>query len=231
MKKRMIAMALLIVMLFALSACGNEAAAPAAQPAAQDGAPAAADQSAEPASEPGDAQPADQPGDEPTAVATENAIPDGSGVVTITSEQQGFSIDFDSDKYTAFANLVGNIDVFAGKEEGIPRCSVSLRLKENTEDAASYLKSVAADIEAEKGKNMVNRADEPKKITYGDRDIYYIVFTYNDKDAGGNVQTAYYAENLKSGDVVVFTSSALEDQTQDVNDILQLAIKTFKFGA
>ena len=230
MKKRMIAMALLIVMIFALAACGgSQAAAPAAQPAAPaDGqSDAPADQA--PAQDAG--QPAEQSGDEPTAVATENAIPDGSGVVTIKSDEQGFSIDFDSDKYTAFPNLVGNIDIFAGQEEGIPKCSVSLRLKENTEDAAAYLKSVAADVEVEKGKNMVSKADEPKKISYGDRDIYYIVFSYKDKEAGGNIQTAYYAENLKNGDVAVFTSSALEDQTQDVNDILQLAIKSFKLGA
>ncbi|MDO4989029.1 MAG: hypothetical protein Q4E45_00840 [Eubacteriales bacterium] len=217
MKKRMIAIALLIVMLFALSACGgNEQAAPAAQPAAQTDAPAAD-------------QPADQTDSEVTAVATENAIPDGSGVVTLTSKAQGFSIDFDSDKYVAMENPVGNIDIFAGQDEGIPKCTVSLRLKENTEDAAAYLKSVAQDIEAEKGKDMVVKAGEPQKI--GDRDIYYIAFTFKDKEAGGNVQTAYYAQNLKSGDVAVFTSSALEGQTEDVDAILKLAVQSFKFGA
>ena len=149
--------------------------------------------------------------------------------MTITSEDQGFSIDFDSDKYVAMENPVGNIDIFAGQDEGIPKCTVSLRLKENTEDAAAYLKSVARDIETEKGKNMVTKAGEPKKI--GDRDIYYIAFTFQNKDAGGNVQTAYYAENLKNGDVAVFTSSALEGQTEDVDAILKLAVQSFKLSA
>ena len=151
--------------------------------------------------------------------------------MTITSEDQGFSIDFDSDKYTAFTNQVGNIDIYAGQEEGIPMCSVMLRLKENTADAVSFLKNTAEGIEIEQGKNMVKKADEPKKVDFGDRDLYYIVCTYKDKDAGGNVQCVYYAENLKSGDVAVYTSRALEGQTDDVQAILQRAVQTFKFGA
>ncbi len=86
-------------------------------------------------------------------------------------------------------------------------------------------------VAEELGKSMVTKAGEPKKISYGDRDIYYIAYTYKDKDAGGNVMTVYYAENLKDGDVAVYTSSALEGQTQDVDAILSLAIKSFKFGA
>ena len=160
-----------------------------------------------------------------------NGIPDGSGVVTKTSEGQGFSIDFDSDKYVAMENLVGNIDIFAGQDEGLPMCSVSLHLKENTSDAVSYLKDYVESVELEKGKNMVTKAGEPKKVSYGDRDIYYVTFTFKDKDAGGNVMTVYYAENLKGGDVVVYSSSALEGQTADVDSILALAIKSFKFGA
>ena len=217
MKKRMIAMALVIVMLFALSACGNEAAAPAAQPAAQTEAPAAA--------------PADQPAEDPLTAAMAKGIPDGSGVVTKASEGQGFSIDFDSDKYVAMENLVGNIDIFAGQDEGIPKCSVSLHLKENSPDAVAYLKSVGQNVADEKGKDMVSKAGEPAKVSYGDRDLYYIAFTFKDKNAGGNVMTVYYAENLKSGDVAVYTSSALEGQTQDVDAILALAIQSFKFGA
>ena len=158
-------------------------------------------------------------------------IPDGSGVVSKASEGQGFSIDFDSDKYVAMENLVGNIDIFAGQDEGIPKCSVSLHLKENSPDAVTYLKNHAEAVAEELGKSMVTKAGEPKKISYGDRDIYYIAYTYKDKDAGGNVMTVYYAENLKDGDVAVYTSSALEGQTQDVDAILALAIQSFKFGA
>ena len=244
MKKRMIAMALLIVMIFALAACGGkQEAAPAEQPAAQDAAPAdtapadaapadAAPADAAPADTPEAQEPAEQPGeDDFLAAAIASGIPDGSGVVTITSEDQGFSIDFDSDKYTAFPNQVGNIDIYAGQEEGIPMCSVMLRLKENTDDAVAFLKSTAESIEIEQGKNMVKKADEPKKVDFGDRDLYYIVCTYKDKDAGGNVQCVYYAENLKSGDVAVYTSRALEGQTDDVQAILQRAVQTFKFGA
>ena len=241
MKKRMIAMALLIAMLFALSACGgSQQAAPAAQPAAAgDAAPAPADQSAEqPADQPADQsadqsaeQPAEQGGDsEVTAIATENAIPDGSGIVTFKSNLGGFSFDFDSDKYVAMENPVGNVDIFAGQDEGIPRCTVALRLKENTEDAVAYLKDLVEGVETEKGKNMVNKAGEPKKVAYGDRDIYYVAYTFKDKEAGGNVMSVYYAENLKGGDVAVYTSSALEGQTADVDAILQLAVQTFKFS-
>ena len=237
MKKRMIAMALLIVMIFALAACGGKQEAPAEQPAAQEAAPAdAAPADAAPADEvPADAPEAQESAEQPTeddflAAAIAAGIPDGSGVVTITSEDQGFSIDFDSDKYTAFPNQVGNIDIYAGQEEGIPMCSVMLRLKENTDDAVAFLKSTAESIEIEQGKNMVKKADEPKKVDFGDRDLYYIVCTYKDKEAGGNIQCVYYAENLKGGDVAVYTSRALEGQTDDVQAILQRAIQSFKFG-
>ncbi|MCR5575997.1 MAG: hypothetical protein K6F56_03190, partial [Oscillospiraceae bacterium] len=171
-----------------------------------------------------------QPAEPGIATPTENAIPDGSGIVSKYSELQGFSINFDSDKYVAMENLVGNIDIFAGQDEGIPKCTVSLHLQENSDDAVTYLKTLAEGVEAEKGKNMVTKAGEPKKYDLADRDLYYISFTYKDKEAGGNVRSVYWAENLKGGDVAVYTSSALEGQTEDVDAILNLAIQTFKFG-
>ena len=242
MKKRMIAIGLLIMMLFALPACGSKteaSPAPAAQSApAAEAAPAPAEKPAEQPAEQPTEQPAEKPAEqaEPEsvdlgpAVANEKAIPDGSGIVTSKSSMLGFSFDFDSDKYVAMENMVGNIDVFAGTDEGIPRCTVAVHSSESG-DAVSYLKTLVEGIETEKGKDMVNKSGDPKQIPFGDRDIYYVAYTYKDKEAGGNVLCAYYAENLKNGGIAVFTSSALEGQTQDVDAILQLAIQTFKPAA
>ena len=51
------------------------------------------------------------------------------------------------------------------------------------------------------------------------------------KDADGTVACAYYAENLEDGSVVVYNSTALEEQADVVNGILKLAIETFHIAA
>ena len=227
MKKRMIAMALVIVMIFALGACGKkQEAAPAATeapaPAATE-APAPATEAPAPATEAPAAPATEAPKEEP------KGIPDGSGVVTITSKAKNFSIDFDSDAAVANELGTGSIIINAGTDEGIPYCTVSILEPDAADDAASYLKDLAAGAEEELGKDIATKADEPKKALES-RDIYYIYYTYKDMDAGGTVCCAYYAENLDNGDIVVFNSLALEQDAETVNAILKLAIESFKLA-
>ena len=75
-------------------------------------------------------------------------------------------------------------------------------------DAESYLKEMADASEIELGKDLQTKAGDPTKVDFGDRDIYYIYYTYKDKDAGGTVACAYYAENLEDGSVAVYNSTA-----------------------
>ena len=77
------------------------------------------------------------------------------------------------------------------------------------------------------GKNLKVQAGDPQKIDYLGREIYYISYVYASKEAGGNVRTAYYAENLPSGEVAVYDANALEGQTADVDAILKLALEPF----
>ena len=124
-------------------------------------------------------------------------------------------------------NPGGNVTVFAGNEEGMNICHVSVLDKDSAGDAVSYLKDLAESAEIELGKNLKAKAGEPQKINYLGREIYYISYVYASKDAGGNVRTAYYAENLPSGEVAVYDSNALEGQTADVDAILKLALESF----
>ena len=151
-----------------------------------------------------------------------------SGVYTITSAGKNFSIDYDS-KYVANELPSGNIIINAGTEEGIPFCTVSLFSQEAAGDAVSYLNDLAASAVAELGKEIETQPGEPKKALES-RDIYYIFYSYKDKDAGGTVVCAYYAENLDSGEIAVFNSLALEQDADTVNAILKLAIETFKLA-
>ena len=226
--KKYIALTLLFVMIFALAACGkSEAPAPAATeaPAAAEAAPAAE------AEAPADAQeaeaPAEQPADEPVLSSGDlPKIEPNSGVYTFVDPESRIHFQFDS-KYAAMRNPAGNVTVFAGSEAGMNICHVSVLDKESAGDAVSYLKGLAASAETELGKNLKAKAADPQKIDYLGREIYYISYVYANKDAGGNVRTAYYAENLPSGEVAVYDSSALEGQTADVDAILKLALETF----
>ena len=211
MNKRLIALALVIVMLFALSACG-ETEAPV-----EEAAPAEAEQAPVEESQPEAVVETVDPMVTPTGVE-----PD-SGVYSVTSDVNGISFDYDS-KYVAMQNPAGNITVFAGEEASIPYCTVSL-IPGTT--ASDYLTEMASAAEIELGKDLQKKADAPAVVTLGDRDVYYIYYTFKDKDAGGTVACAYYAEDLDTGDVVVYSYTALEGQTQDVEAIAKLAIQTF----
>ena len=230
--KKYIALTLLFVMIFALAACGkSEAPAPAQAEApaeAQEAAPAeqaeaAAEQPAEPAQEQ-EAAPAEQPAEQAAPAA--QGIEPNSGVYKFSDPESRIHFDFDS-KYAAMRNPGGNVTVFAGADEGMNICHVSVLDKETAGDAVSYLKGMAESAVTELGKNLKAQAGDPQKIDYLGREIYYISYVYASKEAGGNVRTAYYAENLPSGEVAVYDSNALEGQTADVDAILKLALETF----
>lgn len=230
--KKYIALTLLFVMIFALAACGkSEAPAPAQAEApaeAQEAAPAEqaeapAEQPAEPAQEQ-EATPAEQPAEQAAPAA--QGIEPNSGVYKFSDPESRIHFDFDS-KYAAMRNPGGNVTVFAGADEGMNICHVSVLDKETAGDAVSYLKGMAESAVTELGKNLKVQAGDPQKIDYLGREIYYISYVYASKEAGGNVRTAYYAENLPSGEVAVYDSNALEGQTADVDAILKLALETF----
>ena len=190
MKNNVIALALIIVMLFSLSACGSKDETPAATEAP--------DQSV-------------SVSDYPVVTPGAPAVPE-SGVTT----------------YVAMTNPAGNAMIYAGESTDLPFCTVSLL---PMTDAEAYLKEMASASEVELGSDLQTKAGDPTKVDYGERDIYYIYYTYKDKDAGGTVACAYYAENLEDGSVVVYNSTALEEQADVVNGILKLAIETFHIAA
>ena len=205
MKKNVIALALIIVMLFSLSACGSKDETPAATEAP--------DQSV-------------SVSDYPVVTPGAPAIPE-SGVTTYVSEVNGISFDYDV-QYVAMTNPAGNAMIYAGESTDLPFCTVSLL---PMTDAEAYLKEMASASEVELGSDLQTKAGDPTKVDYGERDIYYIYYTDKDQDAGGTVACAYYAENLEDGSTVVYNSTALEDQADVVNGILKLAIDTFHIAA
>ena len=103
MKKNVIALALIIVMLFSLSACGSKDETPAATDAP--------DQSV-------------SVSDYPVVTPGAPAIPE-SGVTTYVSEVNGISFDYDV-QYVAMTNPAGNAMIYAGESTDLPFCTVSL---------------------------------------------------------------------------------------------------------
>ena len=229
MKRKYIALTLLLVMMFALAACGkSETPAATEAPAEEAAAPAEAQEAAPAEQAEAPAEQAEAPAEAAPAGQLQGIEPD-SGVYTFSDPETPIRFDYDS-KYAAFRNPAGNVTVFAGDVEGVPYCTVSVIDNDAAADAVSYLKSLAESSEVELGKNLKTKAAEPQKIAFGDRDIYYIFYTYADKEAGGNVVSAYYAEDLATGGVAVYNSNALEGQTADVDSILKLAIETFSLA-
>lgn len=217
--KKIIALALVLVMLFALSACGKEEAPEATE------APAVVE-TEEPAVE--TVEPTQEP--EPTPEPVPTGIEPDSGMYTVTSTVNGISFEYDS-KYVAMQNPMGNITVFAGTEAEIPYCIVSLI---SDTDAVSYLSDMAAAVQTELGDAVVTAPAEPAAVQFGEngeKEVQYIYYTYNDDDLGAVVACAYYAETLESGETIVYSYSAAEEATVDVEGIVKHAIETFALAA
>jgi len=221
MKNKIIALALVIVMLFALSACSAKQSAPAPT------------ETPAPTAEPTPA-PTPEPTAEPTPEPTPAGIEPDSGIHTIVSKAKGFSIDYDS-KYVANELPMGGIIINAGTDEGVPYCTVSVMEQQimgvdNVVDAYSYLQELGASAVEELGDAILTAPADPSTFIEG-RDLYYIYYTYNDEQLGGTVICAYYAENLEDGRVVVFNSAALEPDNATVSGIVQLMVDSFKLSA
>ena len=122
----------------------------------------------------------------------------------------------------------------AGMDEGIPYVTVSLVEKEvmgmeNAADAGSYLFSLAQSAKEELGEAMHS---EPASLPspFEGRDLIGFYYSYASEEAGGNVIAIYFAENLNDNQIVVYSSSALEQDNATVQPILQLAIESFKLA-
>ena len=221
MKNRIIALALVIVMLFALSACGKK----------QEPAPAPTEApTAAPTPEP-TPEPTPAPTPEPTPEPAPAGIEPDSGIYSIVSKTKGFSVDYDS-KYVANELPVGSIIINAGTDEGVPFVTVALMEKEvmgmeNVTDAASYIFTLGQSLKGELGDAMLQEPEQIASPVEG-RDLIGFYCSYADEQAGGNIISIYYAENLNDNQVVVYSSSALEEDNQTVRDILLLAIESFK---
>jgi len=206
-----------LMMVFPLAACGKKDVQPTAAP----------DAAAEPpASSPAESPAEEQPAEPAAPTDTPRPTPDAKGMMLYTSEDKGFSFQY-NDKYIAMANPAGNAMIYAGGDVGLPFCSVSVFAEG---DAASYLKEMAAAAELELEGALASKAGEPSRVENSQREIYAIFYSYNSEDAGGLVDCAYYAENLPSGAVVVYSSTALNGATEAVDSILKTAMETFSMN-
>ena len=203
---------LAVVMLLSLAACGKEEAPAATQaPAAPAATEAPAVQTAEPAEEPA-AQPSAQPSAQPEKV---------EGL--FVSASKGFRFHYDPN-YIAVANPADNAMIYPTGDVELPFCSVSLIPDSN---AADYLKDMAAAALEELGDAIKTMPGEPADAGVEGRQVYSISFTYDSFEAEGTVVCAYYAEDLPSGDIVVYNSTALEKDTATTDAIVKTAIETF----
>ncbi len=213
--KKIFALALVLVMLFALSACGKEEA-PAATEATK--APEVLE-SEEPVIE--TIEPIEEA--EPTPEPVPTGIEPDSGMYTVTSDFNGISFEYDS-KYVAMQNPMGNISVFAGTDTEMNYVTVSLM---GETDAVSYLNDIVAATGIELEGRIVTAANAPAAVQYGDKKVQYIYYTYTAEDTEGNIACGYYAQDLGDNVVVVYSYTALEGQTTDVEGIIKHAIETF----
>lgn len=213
MKKNIIALCLVLIMALSLCACGKTA-------------PTEADVVETPAGIDVADIPVSTMTVEEAAANNPAAIKPDSGVYTFESAANGISFDYDS-KYVAVMNPIGNAVVYINGEMEVPYCTISIV---DAEDAAEYLKNLTASAELELGKSIVKAAGEPEKVPYGDREIYFIYYTYADEEVDSNVVCVFYAEKLAGGQIVCYNSVAPEGETESVDSVLKLAIETFKLG-
>ena len=199
---------LAVVMLLSLAACGKEEAPAATQaPAAPAATEAPAVQTAEPTEEPA-AQPSAQP-----------EVKEGLFV----SASKGFRFEYDP-AYIAVANPADNAMIYPTGDVELPFCSVSLIPGSS---AVEYLKEMSAAAQEELGDAIKTQPGEPADAGIAGRQVYSISFSYDSFEAEGTVVCTYYAEDLPSGDIVVYNATALEGNTAVVDEIVKTAIDTF----
>ena len=199
---------LAVVMLLSLAACGKEEAPAATQaPAAPAATEAPAVQTAEPTEEPA-AQPSAQP-----------EVKEGLFV----SASKGFRFEYDP-AYIAVANPADNAMIYPTGDVELPFCSVSLIPGSS---AVEYLKEMSAAALEELGDAVKTMPGEPADAGVEGRQVYSISFSYDSFEAEGTVVCTYYAEDLPSGDIVVYNATALEGNTAVVDEIVKTAIDTF----
>ena len=213
--KKIIALALVLVMLFAITACGKEEAPAATEAPVVEEVEAPVEAAPEATAEP-------EPTPEPDPVGIE---PD-SGMYTFKSDVNGISFEFDS-KYVAMQNPFGNVTVFAGTDAELPFCTVSLIADT---DAVSYLSSLVEGVGIELGDAIVSAPADPAEETVGGKEVTSIYYTYNDEDAGGVIACYYCAQNMDDGSVAVFSYTALEEDLAVVDSIITHAIETFELA-
>ena len=234
MKKNILAMLLLIVMIFSLTACGQQAAAPA-EATADVAAPAEATADvAAPVEEPATEEQQEIMADATIvdAPTSGSGIEPDTGEYTLESEAKGFSIRYDSKYVASELPGSGNIKIDANMDltaipGSIPYVTVALYDKEAAGDAASFLRDTATAVKETSGKSLVTEPKEPTKYDLGSRDIYYIYYTYKDTETNEVVASAVWAENLSNGQVAVYNSLAPQEDSSAVEAILNLAITSF----
>lgn len=209
LKHMIVALTLLlaVAMLLSLAACGKEEAPAATQaPAAQT--PAAPADTQAPTAEP-EAQPSAQP-------ETEEGV--------FVSASKGFRFEYDP-KYIAVANPADNAMIYPTGDVEMPFCSVSLIPGSS---AVEYLKEMGASAAEELGDSLKTAPAEPVDAGVENRQVYSISFRYESFEDGSMVACTYYAEDLPSGDIVVYNSTAPDGDTAVVDEILKTAIATFQ---
>ena len=220
--RRLLTIAALVLaafMLLSLSACSEEAPAATETPAA--------DISLDTAQN--DTQPSPSPSPEnllPSATPVPTA--DADGLLTFTSMSKGFSFQYD-EKYIALSNQADNAMIYPAGDTTLPYCSVSLV---TDTDAVSYLKEIADGASIELEGSMSAAPGEPVSEEIDGREIYTIsyAYSYEDESVSGTVICIYYAEDVAEGQVAVYSSTALEADSETVGGILALAIETFKLS-
>lgn len=200
-----LALLLVLTMSFLLTACGEEESAATQTPAATQ---APTTQSAENTQEP-EVQPSTQP-------ETEEGV--------FVSASKGFRFSYDP-AYIAVANPTDNAMIYPTGDVELPFCSVSL-IAGNS--AVDYLKEMSVAAQEELGDSIRSLPGEPEDAGVEGRQIYSIRFSYDSFEVEGVVVCTYYAEDLASGDIVVYNATALEGDTELTDKILETAIDTFR---
>lgn len=217
----LIALVLAMLMMLSLAACSQEeqTAAPTDTPAADVSLDDAQTQ----------AEPSPTPSPE-TLLPTATPVPtaNAEGLLTFTSMSKGFSFQYD-EKYIALSNQTDNAMIYPAGDTTLPYCSVSLV---SDTDAVSYLKEIAAGAMIEMEGSLSTAPGEPVSEEINGREIYTVsyAYSYEDESVSGTVICIYYAEDVAEGQVAVYSSTALEADSETVGGILALAIETFKLS-